>query len=296
MINRQQSGFTLIELVTVITLTAIVTLLAGRNIIAPIQGFLDITRRAALVDEADLALNRMARELRLALPNSVRLTDGVSLLGTCVASGGSVCAVEFLRTLDGSRYRELTDSVGAGDTLDFTLASDTFDVLGTLPNLADIDTGAGSLADCQDGSADCLVIYNLGFTGADAYNGDNIAGITAASATSIDFVRPTAFPTSSPSQRFQIVDMPITFTCDSGAGSLIRFQNYTIAAAPALNPGGTSSLMAGNISSCVFRYDQGVSSRNAVLTIELTVSRLNESSGNTESIRIVDQVRVQNIP
>ena len=67
----EQSGFTLIELVVVITLTGIVAVLAGQNIVAPIQGFIDLGRRAALVDEADLALSRMSREVQLALPNSV---------------------------------------------------------------------------------------------------------------------------------------------------------------------------------------------------------------------------------
>ncbi|MDX1519117.1 MAG: type II secretion system protein [Gammaproteobacteria bacterium] len=298
MINRaNKTGFTLIELVVVITLTGIVALLAGRNITAPIQGFLDLSRRAALVDEADLALNRMAREIRLALPNSVRITDGASTpppLALCVAAGGTSCAVEILRTLDGSRYREDVDSVGAGDTLDFTAATDTFDVLGTLPNLASIVAGAGSLADCQNGVSDCLVVYNLGFAGADAYNGDNIAGIVATAP--MEFIRPTPFPFPSPNQRFHVVDMPVTFTCNSASGNITRYEDYSISAAQVLVPGGTSSLMAGNISNCIFRYDQGAGSRNAVLTVELTVSRFNPSSGNNESIRMVDQIRVPNIP
>ncbi len=292
-----QAGFTLIELVVTITLTAIVALLASRNITAPIQGFIDLSRRAALVDEGDLALSRMAREIRLALPNSVRITDGASTpppMTLCVATGGSSCAVEVLRTLDGSRYRETVDSVGAGDTLDFTAATDTFDVLGNMPNIGSIAAGAGSLNDCQTGTADCLVIYNLGFAGADAYSGDNIAGIVATAP--MEFIRPAAFPFPSPNQRFHVVDMPVTFTCNSASGNITRYEDYTIAAAQVLVPGGTSSLLAGNVSSCIFTYDQGAGSRNAVLTAEITVSRFNSSSGNNESIRMVEQIRVPNIP
>jgi len=293
----EQPGFTLIELVVVITLTGIVAVLAGQNIVAPIQGFIDLGRRAALVDEADLALSRMSREVQLALPNSVRITDGASTpppLATCVAAGGSSCSVEILRTLDGSRYREQTDSVGAGDTLDFTANTDTFDVMGNLPNLARITAGAGSLNDCLTGTTDCLVVYNLGFSGADAYNGDNIAGIVATAP--MEFVRPAPFPFSSPNQRFHIVDMPVTFNCDSASGNLLRIEDYSIVPGQVLAPGGTSGLLAGNINSCVFRYDQGSGSRNAVLTVELVVSRFNSSSGNNESIRMVEQIRVQNIP
>lgn len=291
------TGFTLIELVVVITLTGIVALLAGRNITGSIQGFIDLSRRAALVDEADLALNRMAREIRLALPNSVRITDGASTpppLALCIAAGGTSCAVEILRTLDGSRYREVADSVGAGDTLDFTTSTDTFDVLGNLPNLGNVNAGASSLNDCITGNSDCLVIYNLGFSGADAYNGDNMAGIVATAP--MEFIRPSPFPFSSPNQRFHIVDMPVSFTCNSATGNITRYEDYSIGAAQVLVPGGTSSLLASNVSSCILRYDQGAGSRNAVLTAEITISRFNNSSGNNESIRMVDQIRVPNIP
>ena len=62
--------------------------------------------RASLVDAADLALQRMSREVRLALPNSVRIRSGTSTgLETCAAGGGTVCAVEILRTADGGQYR-----------------------------------------------------------------------------------------------------------------------------------------------------------------------------------------------
>ena len=95
-------GFTLIELVVVMVLTGIIAVLVGRNITRPVEGFIDLSRRAELVDIAELTLRRMTREIHLALPNSLRVSGG----STCSAPGGSaVCAVEFLRTLDGGRYR-----------------------------------------------------------------------------------------------------------------------------------------------------------------------------------------------
>jgi len=90
--------------------------------------------------------------------------------------------------------------------------------------------------------------------------------------------------------------MPVTFNCNSATGNLLRIEDYSIVPGQVLAPGGTSGLLAGNINSCVFRYDQGSGSRNAVLTVELVVSRFNSSSGNNESIRMVEQIRVQNIP
>lgn len=287
-------------------LMSIVAILATNSIVAPIEGFMDVSRRAALVDEAQLAMNRMSREIRLALPNSVRITDGTAppSLSVCVATAGSSCTVEILRTLDGSRYREDVDSLAAGDTLDFTAATDTFDVLGMLPNVQDVDDGAGSLNDCLTGVADCLVIYNLGFSGADAYNGDNIAGIVGDGdldnngtlESPIQFIRGSAFPFSSPNQRFHIVDMPVSYECNTTTGRINRHEDYTITSAQALVPGGTTNVLAANVSSCIFRYSQGSGSRNAVLTIELVISQFNQSIGADENIRLVNQIRVPNIP
>ena len=73
---------------------------------APIQGYADTVARAEAGDEADLALRRMAREIRLALPNSVR-----------VNADGS--AIEFLLTKTGGRYLAVEDAATSGTPLDF---------------------------------------------------------------------------------------------------------------------------------------------------------------------------------
>ncbi|MGE3390825.1 MAG: type II secretion system protein J, partial [Gammaproteobacteria bacterium] len=107
--SARMQGFTLVELVAVMILSGILGLVVWRNITGPLRAFVDVSRRAELVDEGELALNRIQRELRLALPNSVRVLPG----GT---------ALEFLRTTAGGRYRLETDPGDpASDTFDFTL-------------------------------------------------------------------------------------------------------------------------------------------------------------------------------
>src|SRR5688572_23243570 len=69
-------GFSLVELIVVIVITGIIASVIGSFIAGPIQGFFDQARRAALVDAAQLALLRMGRDLRAALPNSVRIDSG----------------------------------------------------------------------------------------------------------------------------------------------------------------------------------------------------------------------------
>ena len=88
------AGFTLIELIMVIIITAILGTVISRIISRPVEGFVDISRRAELVDIAEVSLRKMSREIRLALPNSVRLRSGVATnLQSCVATGSTVCSV-----------------------------------------------------------------------------------------------------------------------------------------------------------------------------------------------------------
>src|SRR6188474_829145 len=78
--SRQPRGFTLVEAVIVIAITGILAAIVTRFIVQPVQLYLATQARAQLVDVADNALRRIARELRLALPNSPRVSSsGLSL-------------------------------------------------------------------------------------------------------------------------------------------------------------------------------------------------------------------------
>ena len=288
----QTRGFTLVELVVVITLTAVIASFVGSNISRPIESFFDTTRRAHLVDTVELALSRMTREIRLALPNSIRVS------GT---------AIEFLRTLNGGRYRGQTDMLGAGDILDFTLSANTFDVLGPLDNFGVVAVGAADETDCIDGDSDCLVIFNTGqpavcggASGANAYCADNLAGIVAASATAIEFSRAasgTAFPYASPDQRFHIVDTPVSFVCDPVAREIQRFVDYDISAAQAVPPvGATAALVVDKVTACSFSYDPGTATRAGLVSISIAISDVNVSQGGTETVTLMQQVHVPNLP
>ena len=152
-------GFTLIEMIVVIVLTSIIASAVAVFIKLPIQGYVDTARRAEMSDEADTALRRMGRDLRLALPNSVRVDGGAT--------------VEFLLTRTGGRYRAAVDSTGAGDMLDFAVNNDpSFDQFGPLASGIGQTISAG----------DILVVYNLSIPDADAYAGENTATISGTAA------------------------------------------------------------------------------------------------------------------
>lgn len=275
---HRSRGFTLLEAVLVIMLTGIVGVMVSTFVRQPIDAYVDLGRRTELTDAADGALRRIARELRTALPNSVR----VDATGT---------TLEFLPVRSAGRYRAAVSAGGSGDTLDFGSATDaSFDVLG--PPVSAL-------------AGDQLVVHNLGLPGADAYEGTSRRALTTSgpALASLGYTPGgTQFPFASPNHRFQIVGTPVSFVCTpiaGGAGSLRRYAGYPIqaaqptatAAAPLAGlSGADNALLSGWVSSCSFSYSSGTNTRNAVVTLRLTLT-----SGG-ESISLLQQVQVEASP
>ena len=265
---------TLVEMIVVIAITGIIGTVVAIFIKRPVEGYVDTVRRAELTDIADTALRRITRDLRSALPNSIRV-DGTGKY------------IEFLQTSGGGRYRSEVNSTGSGNTLDFTTADTTFDVIGPAPVL----TGTES-----------IVIYNLTadptITTANAYNGDN-RGTNASGGATVTFTAPppggpaAPFPYPSPGKRFQVVQYPVTYRCDTGTGILRRYWNYTIQLTPQPTPpsGGSNALLATNVTDCNFTYStSGVSGRTGVVALTIQVEQSNEK------VRLFQQVHVSNVP
>ncbi|WP_321530203.1 type II secretion system protein [uncultured Desulfuromonas sp.] len=261
--GRFSAGFTLVELIVVILIVSILATLGGMFISHPIEGYVDLRRRAELVGQAEMALRRMQRDIRAALPNSVRLytdTDGNG--------------IELLHVVDGGRYRRNMGTSG-GDILDFTQADNKFDVL-------------GGLRHAVDGRSYGVVIYNLAATGivGNAYAGDNRSpGVYNADST-ISLDNPTVFPFDSPSQRFFLVDQAVVYHVANGI--LWRHAGYAIDNV-ADTPGG-GVVVAQHVQSVAFQYAPGTPSRAGLVTITLTL----QDGG--EQVRLLHQVHVDNAP
>jgi MSHA biogenesis protein MshO len=257
-------GFTMVEVIVVMVIVGILAALGGLFITRPIEGFIDLSRRAALVDAADNALRRMQRDIRQALPNSIRIAGGGQWL-------------ELLNTTGGGRYR----ARAPGNILDFTQAdTDGFDVLGALS--------------AAPAAGEALVVYNLAATGAagNAYLGDNRRSIAGGSSTtSIQFSPTTPFPLSSPYQRFFLVDGPVSYGFNAVSGTLERHMGYAIPLNQATPPlGGISNTMADHVSACTFTYHPGSPQRSGMVTLSLTLTDAGET------ITLLHQVHVENAP
>lgn len=272
---QNQSGFSLVELIIVIVISGILASMTASVLQLPIKAYVDSARRATLTDAAESTIRRMQRDIRRALPNSIRISPDQSTL-------------ELLHIVDGGRYRSTTNntvSPPTGNILDFTLADTSADVLGSLANFTDISLGT-----------DRLVIYPLNSTGSNPYAGDNTTALLAGSTASLLNFTAFQFPLKSPEQRFFIIDTPITYGCDTSAALargrvLFRYQDYAIQAAQPIPPAVTPAVQSNYLSACTFSYNSGSSTRSAVVTIALT---LTDDAG--ESVNLIHQVHVDNQP
>lgn len=292
-----QTGFTLVEMVAVIAITAIIAAAVAVFIRLPVQEYQDAQRRADITDAADTAFTRIKRDLQTALPNSVR-----------VATTGSVYYLEFLQARTGGRYRSsaptpaVTSSANTcpdtnGDTfadenvLQFGVADTCFTTLGALPSLATIVP-----------NSDSVVIYNLGpgFTSADAYDGSAtnnrslITGVAAGAGGEnlIQFAAHT-FTLDSPGRRFHVISGPISYVCDPVAGTLTSISGYAISAVQQKPPAGTSVLLATRITGCTITYDQNaINQRVGVVSIALGFSDVTSAT----AVNLFEQIQVSNVP
>lgn len=294
---RRRTGISIIEMVTVIALTGILSVGLAGILRHPLQGYAAVSRRSELVDLADLAVHRMSRDLRMALPNSVRVS-------------GSGNAIELLHATAGARYRAEPGVNGAGGptTLDHTDASDRlsfggdaqWNLIGRIGALA-FAYGAPLAAGTR------VAIYPTGSDVWSAAASDANPGIITASTNAITLhddgdedqialSKAHRFSLVSPRSRLYLVDGPISYVCDPSGQALWRVDRYAISASQPTDlsasplAGGTPARAADRIERCAFGYVPGTPARSGLVTLEIVVA----SEG--ERVRILHQVPIPNAP
>ncbi|MAG30585.1 MAG: hypothetical protein CL908_06780 [Deltaproteobacteria bacterium] len=295
--HRDSSGFSMIELVTTIALTGILTVGLTNLLRHPMQGYVAVSRRAELVALADISMRRMSRDLRRALPNSVR-----------VAGGGTV--LELLHTSGGARYRlePGVNDAGGPDEEDHTNASDwlsfggdtSWNTLGRFENLA-FSYGTPLPAGTR------VAIYPTGDSvWSEAASGSNPSSITPSGTTltvvddndeeQLQLSSSHRFELESPSSRLYVVDTPVTYLCDLAGEALWRVDGYTIASAQPTSlaaaplSAGNAARAADRVERCAFDYVAGTPTRAGLITIEIVLVSAEER------VRLLQQVQVHNAP
>ena len=286
--RRLQNGFSLVELIVVVVLLGVLASGAGLLITNPIEAYQDQVRRQQLVDQGEMALRQIARDVRRALPNSIRIT-----------AVGAGSALEMVNTVDGARYRDEFGGIYTVDPdfiLDFASADTVFNLLGPLSNPAAFSAN------------NRLVIYNTSANiYAEAVDVDN-QGIITNAATTLGFASlnpgvnqedqitlsaPFQFTQQSPGQRAFFVDSSTSYVCDPAGNQIQRYAGYGFRASQpttAADFGVAPGKVISELSSCSFSYSAGTAQRGGILTVEISIS----DSG--ETINLLHQIHVVNVP
>jgi MSHA biogenesis protein MshO len=279
---------TLIELVIVIVLSAIVVSFMSILIVTPIDAFTAQKQRAQLGDAADSALRLMARDLRSALPNSVR-----------TATSGTVVAIELLATLDGARYQDNGPLTNAALWLNFAATDTGFST--TVPF-----TQTPPLSLPYSSTTAYLSIFNIGVPGANAYALANVitpAGTTITiqagatpNAQLVTFSPAFQFSFGSPEKRVYLVSGPVSYLCDTSVGTLTKYSGYAInatqptSAASLSAAGATAGVVATHVAGCQFTYLAGTYQRVGMATLLL------QMANNGQEVQLVEQTHLVNAP
>lgn len=294
---------TLVEMVVAITLLAILGSVTAVFMVRPIQGYVDLARRAALVEAAESALRRQARDVRLALPRSVRIQN---------LAGGY--AVEVLPTLEGAMYRRNNNGAGTTTTAN-RLQTNVVD-----NNGFDIHKFFQRITVPSSSMTHRLVVNNVGGStvATNVYTADTVVpqtrtvmtapnttiGYSATGLNGAHHITMTPgyrFNGHSSNQRIYIIETPVSYLCtanatDPAAGTLTRYYNYAITAAQPTTPAAftavnaSSALVTNYVSACALSTTTGEVRTRALATIMLTLAE------EGEEVRLVHQVMVDNSP
>jgi len=298
-----QRGFTLVELVMVIVLAGMVLVMISTLLVRPLQGFVDQSRRAVLVDQAAGSLSRITRDVRLAVPNSLRVSaDGKAL--------------ELLLIHSAARYRP--NRIG-GEGLRFSS-----EAAGTCGSLT--EGGRCNSLQVLDSTFDpvgarWMVLYNIGAeSGGNPVPGSNVwAPLNADGSIPPGVITPTGtvfsllpgapageshialtnlpgdgfrFAYASPQRRLYLAETVVGYRCQGG--QLLRYSyNQLLNAIPSTPPiGSNPQPLAVNVdcSATHFTYQTGSTQRAGLLSLTLRISQ------DGEGLQLLQQVHVDNAP
>lgn len=290
MINaNKHNGFTLVEIIISIVIIGIVSSVVGLIVGKYIDNYDATSRRTMMQTSAQYAIERISREIRHALPNSVCVPN---LAGTsCTPTTRN--KVAFIKVKDAGYYQDVDGIYPDGTTLHKALslsppvASTQFDII--------------SGVDLRVLQNDYVSIYNI--NNSSIYTGNNIARITAVPTThNVDgiagddittlTIESTVFPLNSPQRRVHIIESNSTIFYLNGTNLMLgksrRFDHASFN--PTTPEPGKEYLLLKNVDSLSFNFDSGSSQRAGLLHIDLVVK------DEGEQIHLIHEAHVYNVP
>ncbi|GIU12210.1 PilW family protein [Shewanella sp. MBTL60-007] len=279
--QRKSQGFTLVEMVTVIIILGVLVLGVSSFLIFGTRVFIDATSVDQVMSQSRFAIERMTRDIRNTVPNSIRVRD---------SGDGAWQCIEMMPITSSASY------------IDMPIAPAPASQFGTLMQ---------SSATAPLTANQFLLIYPL--TPADVYTATSasitqgklfsIDSITANTTNDsrVDFGRAVRFDEASPRQRYFGVQGAVSYCFEQVTSELSLLKRYSGYGFnhPVLQPSpadmGTGVLMAENVVNTIGRnspiaYTPGTLRNNAMVHL----NPLFDVQG--QSFQYHHQVQVINVP
>jgi len=265
--KQSNSGFTLVELIVVMVVVGIVAAGTTLFIGQAVKGVSDTAERQQVAAIGWVVSEKLSRDLRRALPNSVRIASANGLVDNCI---------EFVPIVAGTYYR--TIPVGAASTTAQVIDFERY--------------GASELA-----TGDRLAVYprnnvesySLASPGSVSTEIASLVAGTIADTTDVTFTSAFAFQDSSPQSRIYVVRDPVAY-CFS-AGVLRRYDDYGFQSSFSFSALQNGVVVATEMQQGQFEYDASALNTNATVNIQTQYAL-----ANGVTVSFDQEVQVRNVP
>jgi MSHA biogenesis protein MshO len=271
-------GFTLVELVTVIIVLGVVSIGISGFIRTGVQIYSDVTERDQLLGDSRFVVERINRELRIAIPNSARVTAN---------NAGNIQCLEFVPSVWVSFYTNLsvlpalstTASIVefADNAADFRLETNDFAIVYPTSNV--------DVYDVNNNKRKVITACTVNDTG-DCNEDTDPNGIAKLTVSG-------AFEDHSPASRLYIARTAVSY-CAHSNGEIYRIEGSINTTQTVYSVG---TLMAENLKNdftqsdeAPFRIYDATLTRNGLVHILLAFER------NEEIINYSREVHIPNVP
>ncbi len=257
-LNTKQSGFSLVELVITIVVLGVIMAGTVTYISNSTIAYTNVAQREQLTSLGRVTIERVTRDLRSALPNSIRIQNN---------------CIEFFPIKAGSVYL----------TLPVTAPASSFTAVGfSIPSGANVEH---------------VIVYPYNLTALYSQsNPGPIAGYSnsnSAPTTTVTLTGNHQFALHAPHKRFYLAEDPASY-CVVGS-DLNYYDSYGVSASQNAPPAGDANLVAEHIQTTdggaisPFTYTAGSLQRNGIVTLDFRFLI------DGEWIRLSHEVHIRNV-
>jgi MSHA biogenesis protein MshO len=283
--KKASQGFTLIELILVIIILGIMATGISSFITLSTQTYLNATNRDELIGNARFVIERLNRELRNAIPNSIRIeswaADRIQCIQFIPIEASTVYTDIPVYPESPSKSLSVIPFEGIdGSPYDCGSSASCIDVVTAYPLSSD-----DLYANPEQSSGKLFRVQNVDTS-------ESLWKINITNATEI------TFDEDSPTQRLYFANEKVSY-CNAPIGGIWTIARYSedINEDAQAIPGSTRFYMAGYLiddistsSKLLFDYEKATLQRNAVVQIHL------EFTKNDESYVFDHEVHINNVP